>query len=286
MKLNLILLYIISSFLLLGCVSKQPAIDTVDALKENHAQAVETHKKLESMLIKKIFQLQKKLAAAQLRAVQAETITQIHVKSEVKIAGLIGTSQNQLEAAIEPQIENMINQLEEAKNSGKRQAEFEIAAQLSSTLAILGREENKLRSKIINKVNVVRNSAIADTKLKFSQVLFNYLSDFDSANIDTLVAQSLIVFFAAVDKNTSTTNDALTEVNRHIDINRLALKAFTDNVIPEGGLKNIAELAGFGDLNSVVYGKLQLLQNKVEGQINEAANKALVSTDKFLANVK
>lgn len=270
--------------LLQGCVSNYPAIDTLDSLEESYAQATEVHKKLEKSLVKQIIQEHRKTALARIDASQAQTIQKIHEKSEAKIDSLVASALGQLESAIEPTIDGIRQQLESAKVSGDRLRELELAVELSASLAVYGEERTKLREKVIKQVNDQRQKHIELTKSKFSELKNQELLSF-SDDTDTQADKILSSFFTEVDNNQQSTADALKQIRRHIDINRLALKAFSDNVIPDGGVKTIAELAGFGDLNQLLFEKLDSARVKLESKANDIGNNALTLATQAINNI-
>ena len=215
-----------------GCPRSEPARALVRAMQEaTLEQGRQTRRTVHVLVVRTFREVEGSLQArAELR--RAELREEIHRLVQRRVDAVASASVAQLEAALEGPVARLDAALreEQSKPLGLRDRarEMEIAIRLSTTLAALGRESDRLVERAAERGAVARERALALVDRRVARLLAAPELDLDP---DALAREVLAPFEASSQGYDQEMVEGLAELERHLAGSELALRAFARGAV-------------------------------------------------------
>ena len=237
---------------LTGCSKRAPVREALTAMRATTLEQGRITRRVVHSLVASYFgEVEARLRArAELR--RAELREEIHRRAQAKVYDVSAIAIAQLEAALEGPVARLDAALreEQAKpiHARARARELEIAVQLSTTLAALARESDRLTQQIATRTALARERALALIDAQMAEVLSAPQIDLDP---DVLAREVLDEFERESTRYDGRMLGGLAQLERHIDGSRNALREFTKGLfgdrLGEQVARRAAELIGRGE---------------------------------------
>ena len=257
-------------FLIFGlssCASNKPAIEVVDkVIVQNEELNLANLEALDLVL--------KRMMAAYvdqyLERKKVELKLQVFKKTEEQINQLSGSARKRLTDAVDPHVTRINDELDKAKLRQDRQAELELAIQLSATLAVVEVESDKLFDSIVRNSIDKREVKLKDIEMQIMKVKLNFL---EKKSISKIATEALAGYKEKNNLAVENQNKALEQVKRQLQLNKIAIKAFVDNALSEE-LQALLTDFGFENVSGLIVEKFSSLQDQLNSEFVKVTEKA------------
>jgi len=235
-----------------GCPKREPAQETLAAMRAaTLEQGRITRQTVHSLVAGYFGEVEARLRErVQLR--RAELHEEIHRRAQAKVDDTAAIAIAQLEAALEGPVARLDAALreEQAKpiRARDRALELELAVQLSTTLAALGRESDRLVQRVAERTALVRERALALVDTRMAELLSAPQIDLEP---EALASELLYEFERASSSYDARMVAGFDQLGRYVDGSRNAPREFARGLfgdrLGEQVARRAAELRSRGE---------------------------------------
>jgi hypothetical protein len=228
-----------------GCPKREPARETLDAMRRTTVEQGRVTREVMHVLVALSFAEVEARLRADAAAQRAELRAEIYRRTQFAVDEVAADAVAQLERALEGPVERLQAALraEQSKPASQRDRarEHELAVQLGSTLALLGRESNRLREKTAERAALARDEALALVETSMAAVQASPELDLDP---DALARELLAEFSQASQKYDGDMVAALEQLGRYVDSPQVGVRGLSVGLFGERLGERVAARAG------------------------------------------
>lgn len=228
-----------------ACPKREPAREALDAMSRTTLEQGRVTREAMHVLVTHYFSGVKAALRARARTRRAELREEIYQRAQDKANDVSAIAIAQLEAALEGPVARLDAALREEQSrplrARYRARELELAIQLSTTLAALGRESDRLVQRTAERTARARSEALAFVDASMAEVLA--APELDLAP-ETLAREVLSEFAQASRDYDAELVAGFEQLGRHVDSSRVAVEGFSAGLFGERLGERISARAG------------------------------------------
>ena len=245
-----------------GCAATKKATETIEAMQKVAPQYGDTHRQAQLKIAERYFETVKVLMRQSVELRGQELKVSVYERTEAVIDTLSEQAVDQLDGALADTIARLNAQLDHEKalrtsGQGNRQRELELAAQLSATLAELGKQNNQLIAKVRVDAAQLRGRALALIDDAVEEALADPVFNFSAEE----EAEALMKDFHDTTRSLEAKMDnGYTQLERYVEGPRIFAKAFVEGLIGGDLEETLNDLTGNNLLESLKERGAELIE--------------------------